>query len=833
MERIFRWMAGASEKHPVITLIAVAVITALALWGASRLHQEYGYKTMLPKGIESVQAIDEIERDFGGLTKESVLLVGDDVLRPEVLRRVAGYADALRELDGREGRPFVWGNMVSEVITLLDQMYYLSPEMMQPDGQAANGPTGGEGASQQAQQPQGQPLEPLVSRIGSLSDEELTAQVHANIERNAQQARSMGMEGGFREYLSADRRSALLITARINPSLEVNEQIRLADPFREATEDYFRQPPGLEVYINGIATMNRDSNRTMMRDMRNLFGLALIFIIIVLYITFRRLSDVLLTLLVIMVTIIWVMGLSGWLGFPITYSSSGIMPLLLGIDIAYAIHVMSRYYEERKGGRDPRAATITAVTTVGVAVFLTAATTAFGFASFGISNLPPIQQFGALCVAGVIFSFVLSVTLLPACVVLRDRGEKAQRRWERKNRRRQERAGFGWLDRTLAKLAVLSEHHRMIVGLVTLLIIAGCVALGFRIQTETDFEKMMPQDTPTAAAQKEIARYFGGQDQAVTLVKGDILDPAVLRSMLEFEDSVSSTGESNEKGEPLIERRKAFSIADLVAQLNGGEIPSSKLEVQARLMELSRGSSGGGNRLLSEDGRTAMINMMISRGSQSDMKRITEIMRDKGRKVTTSNPDMAMTHTGLPVLMTDIMGSLVPTQLKTSSLALILCALIVIIVFKSFLFGLAATSVVFISIAVEIGALVILGWPLDFMTVMISSLVIGAGIDFGIHVTHRFREEWHHGGEEVDEAIRRTVAQVGKALLAAAVTTAGAFAIIATSRIVFMRRFGGITALSLTVALLASLLVLPSILAWRAYGVERARGRKSMEKAAD
>jgi predicted RND superfamily exporter protein len=238
----------------------------------------------------------------------------------------------------------------------------------------------------------------------------------------------------------------------------------------------------------------------------------------------------------------------------------------------------------------------------------------------------------------------------------------------------------------------------------------------------------------------------------------------------------------------------------------------------------SSGSGGGSSmNLVSQDGQVGMIDIRVPKGTQTDMKHVADTMRDTGRQVTEENPALTMNYSGMPVLMIDLLSSIVPTQLKTSGLALILCALIVILIFKSVFFGLAATSVVFISIAMELGMLSILGWPLDFMTVMVSSLVIGAGIDFGIHVTHRFREEWHHGGVEVDEAIRRTIGNVGKALLAAAITTAGAFAIIAISDMTPLRRFGGITAISLTCALLASLLVLPSILAWKAIRVERKR----------
>jgi predicted RND superfamily exporter protein len=794
VEKTFRWFASFSEKKPWVVIAAIAVITLLAMAGAARIHQELGYKTMLPKNYESVKAINVVEEEFGGVSEENILIEADDVLRADILRAVAGYPAYLKE------NQELWGTFASEVVTPLDQMYYFPPDSSVPS------------------------QEPLSGKVASLSDEELTAQVERNIAYDREQKKAIGMVGGFIGSISLDRQ-AILLRVKMNPDLPTKDQIKLAEPLVNYTTEYFEKLPGAKAYISGPATQNRDSNNMMMKDTMFLFLLAFLFIIIVLYITFRRLTDVLLTLAVIVVTIIWVEGLSGWLGFPFTYASSAIMPLLLGIDIAYAIHVMSRYYEERRKGNDPYVSTVTSVVTVGVAVFLTAATTAFGFVSFGISSMPPIIQFGMLCVAGVMISFVLAITLLPATIVLRDRSPRAQERWARRQAKKSDRMGESWLDKSLAKLSVLSEHHRVIVGIVTVCIVVACIILSFRMTTEADMNSMMPKDTPSAIAQTEITHFFGGQDIGITLVSGDIMQPANLQSMLEYEDLISSTGEYNSNGNPLIERRKVMSIADIVLIANQGTIPATREQVLQSLMAVSSGGGGGGSsiRLINQDLDTAMVSIYLERGTQSDMQRATEVMRSAGKQVTEENPDISMTYTGMPVLMTDIMSTIVPTQLKTSGLALILCALIVILVFKSVFFGLAATSVVFISIAVEMGALVILGWPLDFMTVMVSSLVIGAGIDFGIHVTHRFREEWHFGGVEIDEAIRRTIGNVGKALVAAAITTAGAFAIIGTSRIVFMRRFGVITALSLTVALLCSLLVLPSILAWRAQGVERKR----------
>ena len=167
---------------------------------------------------------------------------------------------------------------------------------------------------------------------------------------------------------------------------------------------------------------------------------------------------------------------------------------------------------------------------------------------------------------------------------------------------------------------------------------------------------------------------------------------------------------------------------------------------------------------------------------------------------------------GITPLTSELLGNLVPTQIETSVLALILSGLVLIIIFRSFKYGLATLSVLIAGISVELGFLSLMNWALDMMTVLIVSMIIGMGIDYGIHVTHRFMEE-HRGGEvSVAEALTITVTRMGKTLLASTVCTAGAFLVISFSKMQPIRRFGLITALSLSVCLLASLLVLPSII---------------------
>ncbi len=807
VSRIFTWFGETSRKRPWTVILIISAISLFMLAGAARLKSSFDYRSMLPPGYESVKALNEVDKSFGGIFEEQILLVSDQgIAQPDILATAASYPAAL------EGSS-LWGSFAIRVMTPFDSMKQFTPETQRtitagfitPDMSTA----------------------PKID-AASLSGSDLQGQVQSNEAYGAMMAKYTGLAS--QSMISSDGK-ALLITVAANPSLDSKQQSNLIKEFQTLNSGHFANLEGVQVYQGGSVSQSVDSMAKTSKDTILLFSLAFLFILAVLFLTFRRLSDVALTMLVIMVTILWVIGFSGWVGIPFTPMSVAIMPLMLGIDIAYAIHVLSRYYEERRSGRDPSESALRSVKTVGVAVFLTAATTAFGFVSFGISSMPPIQQFGILCVLGVMVSFLLAVTLLPACILLRDRSAKSQARWQAKQDKRRNAPGESRLDKGLIKVALLAEHHRASVGLLTLLILAGFIFLGFNVSTKADMQAMMPQDMPSVIATNKVAEYFGGQDQAITLVKGNVFDPAVLQAVMDYEDRLGQSNLVGEEGGQLFARNKIVSVADVMA-MGLGRLPSSEEEarttfagMQANGMDLSR--------MVSADGQVSLVVARMSRGTEKDMEGITKTMRTESDAMVAAVPGLQMQNTGMPVLVNDMLSTLVPTQVKTSGLALILCAAIVILVFGSVTFGLAASSVVFIGIALELGSLTLLKWPLDFMTVMVSSLVIGAGIDFGIHVTHRFREEWHHGGVDVDEATRRTIGNVGKALLAAAVTTAGAFGIIAVSDISFLRRFGGITALSLSFACIAALTVLPSALAFLANRSDRKKERNGLPETAE
>jgi len=152
-------------------------------------------------------------------------------------------------------------------------------------------------------------------------------------------------------------------------------------------------------------------------------------------------------------------------------------------------------------------------------------------------------------------------------------------------------------------------------------------------------------------------------------------------------------------------------------------------------------------------------------------------------------------------------------------------------VFKSFSYGLVTLVVVLCGMSAEMAFLYVVGWPLDIMTVTVASLVIGAGIDFGIHITHRFREQRYERGMSLEDSIQTTVRHVGRALIAGGLTTVGVFGILGISTMVPLRHFGWTTAVGLTFCLLGSLLVLPSLLVLLSKALDANAARKASEAA--
>jgi len=142
-------------------------------------------------------------------------------------------------------------------------------------------------------------------------------------------------------------------------------------------------------------------------------------------------------------------------------------------------------------------------------------------------------------------------------------------------------------------------------------------------------------------------------------------------------------------------------------------------------------------------------------------------------------------------------------------ITLLLSMIILIFVFymkgKSFLLGLISTVPVILSAIWIMGTMAILGIPLTITTITVTSLAVGLGIDYSIHIMHRFIEER-------DE--EKVIYSTGPALLGSALTTISAFGLLSFSFLPPLRMFGMAVSIAIFYAFISAVLILPAIMEW-------------------
>jgi hypothetical protein len=741
-------------------------------YGVTKVSMNTDFKKFLPEGYPSVKTTLELENQFGGTSSEMILLKADNVTKADVIRAMLALENTL------QSDPQL-NNYITDILMYTDSILrYIPNYELLPDNI-------------------------LEASVGTILE---------NLLPNPQTA------GEINKLLTADRK-ATVIYVYTNTKLSRSELIDKTTILRTHVDDFKRAYTNLTASVGGTYSSYSDIMAMMNRDNSILIPVAAILVIVILFLTFRRFSDILLCLIVIGLGSLWAIGAMGHLGMDFTMVHVALIPLLLGMGVAYSIYILSRYYEGRGKGLRAEKAAVISVSTIGMAILMCMITTVIGFASFSISDLPPIQTLGILAGLGIFSTFVLATTLLPSIIILRDGGKIGKVKAVAAKRGKR-------LDMALSSAAAGAERHRKIVVLIVAGVAVLCVVSAFGISTTMSFETFLPSDVESIATQNEIEKLFGGQSQLFVLAKGQFLNLGGLGNMYLFENAVLS--DVNNPQHQLI--TSSLSLADLVFARAGENVLSlteSKILAIVENLRTSPDTRTYMSMLLLEDNSKAVILFNVNATTDKDMEQATKIVRAHVPSYTSASLDLTTNGDpavgGEPAIMADILGSITSGMLKTTLVAMVLCLVVLIIIFKSPIMGAMCILPVALVLALELGTLRLLGWSLDVFAMGISALIVGSGIDYSIQMVYRFREEWKTHGRPPQEAIRTTVMNTGTAILAAMATTVGVFIVLALSRMPALGRFGGLTAIVITYALLAALFVLPCIIMFYALRKRKTR----------
>ncbi|MEM7467881.1 MAG: efflux RND transporter permease subunit, partial [Pseudomonadota bacterium] len=212
--------------------------------------------------------------------------------------------------------------------------------------------------------------------------------------------------------------SAINVTVQLSPEERTDATQKIMAHVRQMAAEVREQHPDISTYITGMVPYDQAFLESAVYDSSVLFPIALALMVICLALLAGGFFGTLVTVLVIFMSVVAAMGAGGHLGFPLTGSSTSVPIIILTVAVANAVHVLVTFNHEYRKNRDKHSAMFESLRVNLQPVMLASVTTAIGFMTMNFSEVPPFQHLGTQVAVGVLMSFLLTISFLPALLTM-------------------------------------------------------------------------------------------------------------------------------------------------------------------------------------------------------------------------------------------------------------------------------------------------------------------------------------------------------------------------------------------------------------------------------
>ena len=511
-------------------------------------------------------------------------------------------------------------------------------------------------------------------------------------------------------------------------------------------------------------------NLAMVNEMGMLNVAALLIIMLLLWVLFRSVSAVLWPITIVVLSVIWMVGITAWLGLPITAFVMIAIMLTLAIGVADTVHVMSAYLSSRNEGYEHAVALRRGFRHVALACLLTSVTNIVAVLALSITPVVPIKVFALMCALGVALPFLFSVYLLPLMLDV----------WAPKKNQDMR----GWtarllpnvtvpMGRALEKVLPTVEKNPPAFIAVFMLIFAVCIYGATQTKVDTDPVGSFPDDSLIKRSVRVVDEHMmGAQSMEIYLDLGQenaFHDPAVLEAMDGLQDRIES------KYGALVVRTSSLvdTVKNSYRTLNGGQqemyvIPKTRDAVSQTLFLFNQSNPDDRRKFVSDNYDKSRISVRLYNAGSFEYAKSWREMGDdiEGTvaEIRKQYPEAQVSITGVLALMMQGADYLTRSEVANFGLALILISAILLVLFGSIKGGLIALIPNLIPAILAYGALGLLDIPLDITTIMIAPIIIGIAVDDTVHFLTRYRNEVSIDGD-IRRALRATIDDTGQAVV--------------------------------------------------------------------
>ena len=651
-----------------------------------------------------------------------------------------------------------------------------------------------------------------------------------------------------KEGASTPISSSTMWVIEIDGSLDSKERQNLAKSIREILTENITSDSSSVLNYGVISDdlISNDINDTTLDNFTWLLMLAIIVVVFVLAVVFRSVLMIAAPLLGLTAALVWTYGTITLLGRPFSILEVAVAPVVFGLGIDYAIHLQRGYEEARKHTNSAAHAWIRAFSILRVALTLAVVTTVSAFLASSLSPLPPLRTFGITLALGVVCAFIASTVTVGALHVVVEKTTGVKKRKP--------------ID--LSKFADTATNFQKrntarILLVVVLLTTSSVFLAGTKLETSfelTDFlsDEDMPimevrgdmYDSYDAAAWKSVTILIEPTDGKDSLsgerdmLRGlDLLDLRISTiSGVVIPTNTDSQRPSYDGLYPIlrdaIEANSSFGETFHLGIYDGrldvgdgfveGDISAAvhSLLLNESIGEPLRGQSWN-ERIsmyvaLTEDNNSIKflkirIDVIAETSEQTSVLAVE--FEKQAEWIEDSGYIDADAHIGGDVMMIhSIFSGLVVSQVESTGWSLLVSILVLFVLTRRLGQSLVVILPVGISGSWVVGSMAILGLNWNVLTIMITALTVGLGIDYSIHVWRSF-ESNRKSGYGVWESMKMMYQTTGTALIMSAGTTICGFLVLKLSPIPVIQDFGIVSSISVAFSLILALFVLPGLLA--------------------
>ena len=853
MKLLTNFFSSAATKRPVITILVVVLLTGFFGYMAGQaeeLSTSFGGELDTPE-IQAQSKLGEYFQTSGSQSVFQIIVSGEDVLT------VDGYL-AWQEINKAVLQSEIYPYLVK------DQGGAVQGFFAPVDFAKAFNPTLNVGAMSDEQ------FKQLYNQANGQMPPEFKAFAAALLSSTYDEDKTTASAG--LAIVTID--SSLIVQEFGGSDGAFIEQPRMEVALSDALSEISIGDIKVSGFSFGLLLGNEGDD--FLQEIGILFGQAFIIILVVLaYIFFirprkgfgilksgrRTFSDLLLSLGAILLSIGWMQGAGTILGpgyldiIGAPNQVSQIAPIILiGLGVDYAIHFTSRYREEIGSGNTIIGSTSSTLKSVGIALTLATLATIVGFLTNIVSPLPELKDFGILVSTGIFFAFFLVMTFVPAIRTLLDK------RAETKGNISTEAfssSGESVLNKIAASSGIIPKRLKL-VALALLVAISGYGYFSFtNLETIFEFTDFLPEDDPVVQTLDLLTEEFGGGfgETTAVLIEGENLaTPEIHNALIEsinnlsdkenivvYAGNVAAESVIGTVGQLLAPQGAApgappaMPDMELLGTLGsfGVDLMSGSQGIDALRVKDSGDVQGLYEYLVSTDPEAFLASLYFNEESTvtAQQVRITtsagslgaaqlrDDIYDAFTPLSSLGVSIAATN---DAIVTQSVSDLISESQFQSLIFAILASMTFLILYylidirKPFLGVITILPVVAIVMGTYLG-MYFLDIPLNPVTSTLSGLAIGIGVPFVIHVTNRFRETLLVAPNPV-EAVKTTLKTTGGSLFGSAFTTMAGFGILMTSSLKPFQQMGQVVVVALGFALVASILILPTLLVfWANY----------------